>query len=201
MTPRKYPVLDDENLFVQYLELAKEFNCKMLKMGGEPKKTKRCAQIAQKYGIKIGRNNHIGTEDKPGDMETIDRTINYLKKVNHPNFGVLYDCSHLFVSGSEYGPKAIDKIKDKIFYVLVQYPVETNEKESKMKFHGRYFSDGIFGEPNGPDFDKVFKGLAMIGYDGYIGVIQSIPQDYNPKKAAEIYYRRITNRLEKAYSP
>ncbi len=198
MTPRGYPVLDDEDLFIQYLELAKEFNCQIIKMGdkgGEPEKTRKCAEIAQKYGIRIGLNNHIGTEDKPGPTETIERTADYLGKVNHPNFGILYDASHLFISGSEYGPEAINKIKDKIFYVLVQYPVETDEREGKLKFHNRYFRDGIFGEANGPDFGQVFKGLKQINYKGYIGVIAPMLKDKDSKKIAKFYYQKIKEML------
>lgn len=191
MTPRGYPVLEDENLFIQYLELAKKFGCQILKMGGDLKKTRRCAEIAQKYSIRIGMNNHVGTEDKPGPIETIERTVNYLSKINHPNFGILYDSSHLFVSGSNYGPEAIYKIKDKIFYVLVQYPVETDKENAKFKFHNRYFREGIIDEPNGPEFKKVFKGLKEIGYRGYIGVIAPMPKDKDLKEVAKIYYEKI----------
>jgi len=195
MTPRGYPVLEDENLFIQYLELAKKFGSQILKMGGNPEKTRKCAEIAQKYAIKIGLNNHIGTEDNPGLTETIDRTINYLSRVNHPNFGILYDPSHLFVSGSDYGPEAIYKIKDKIFYILVQYPVEVDKENAKFKFHNRYFKEGIIGEPNGPDFRKVFKGLKEIDYRGYIGVIAPMPEDKDPKEVAKIYYEKIKKML------
>jgi len=202
MAPRGYPVLDDEDVFVQYLELAKEFNCQIIKMGdkrGEANKIRRCAEIAEKYKIKIGLNNHIGTEEVSGIIETIDRTVNYLKEVNHPNFGILYDASHFFISGSEYGPEAINKIKDKIFYVLVQYPVETNIKEATLKFHNRYFKEGIVGESGGPDFNKVFKGLTKINYKGYIGVISPILKGKDSKEVAKLYYHRIKNILKNDY--
>ena len=198
MTPRGYPVLEDENFFKRYLELAKEFNCQIIKLGdegGEPEKTRRCAEIAQKYGIRIGLNNHIGREDKPGPTETIERTIDYLGKVKHPNFGILYDASHLFISGSEYGPEAINKIRNKIFYVLAQYPVKTNKENAKLKFHNRYFRDGIIGESNGPDFNQVFKGLKKIDYQGYIGVIASMPENKDSREIAKIYYRELKNIL------
>lgn len=145
MEVRGYPLLENENLFINCLELAREFNCKIIKIGGESDKTRRYAEISQKYGIKIGLNNHIGTENNPNYTETIERTVSYLNSINHPNFGILYDACHLFISGSEYGEEAINKIKDKIFYVLVQYIVEVSEENSEIKFHNRYFRNGIIG--------------------------------------------------------
>ena len=195
MTPRGYPVLDDEGVFIRYLELSKKFNCQIIKIGGNPEKIRRCAEIAQVYDIRIGSNNHIGTDDKPGPAETIERTVDYLKRVNHPNFGILYDAAHLFMSGSEYGPEAVKKIKDKIFYVLVQYPVETDKEDAELKFHNRYFRSGIIGEHNGPDFRRVFEGLKKINYQGYIGVISPRIKGKDSEEIAKVYYQKIKEML------
>ncbi|MFH0796439.1 MAG: sugar phosphate isomerase/epimerase family protein [Candidatus Omnitrophota bacterium] len=199
METRGYPVLEDENIFIRFLELAKKFDCQIIKMGGDPVKTTRCAEIAAGYGIRLGLNNHIGTEEKPGWTETIERTVAYLGQVNHPNFGILYDACHLFMSGSEYGAESINKISDQIFYVLIQYLVETNKKNAEIIFHNRYFKNGIFGEPNGPDFNQVFKGLKQNNYQGYIGVISPMLKNISPEQVATIYYRKIKEKIEKIW--
>ena len=194
MTPRGYPVLDDEDLFIRYLELAGEFECRLVKMGddgGAPEKTRRCAEIARRHGIRIGLNNHIGTEEKPNCTETIDRTVQHLKRVDHPNFGILFDVCHLFISGSDYGPEAIEKIKDRIFYVLFQYVVETGVEDAELVFHGRGFETAVIGEPNGPDFNKVFEGLKQSDYNGYLGVIAPMRESEAPQETARVYYERI----------
>ena len=199
METRGYPVLDDEDIFIQFLELAKKFDCQIIKIvegqGIRSEKIRRCAETACKYGIKIGLNNHIGTEDNPYPTETIERTVDFLKEVDHSNFGILYDSCHLFISGSDY-IGGINKIKDKIFYVLVQYIVETKREDAEIRFRGRYFRSGIIGEPDGPDFNKIFKVLKQIGYAGYIGVITPMLKNYSSKLLAEVYYQKVKKALE-----
>jgi sugar phosphate isomerase/epimerase len=198
MTPRGYPVLEDEALFIRYLELAAALDCRLIKMGdggGAPERTRRCAEIAGSCGIRIGLNNHIGTEKAPNCTETIEGTVAYLEKMNHANFGILYDACHLFISGSDYGPKAIEKLKDKIFYVLFQYVVETGIEDSDLSYHGRHFRSGMIGEANGPDFTAVLAGLKQIDYGGFLGVIAPMHETEPPAQTARTYYRKLSELL------
>jgi len=193
---RGYPVLDDEDLFRRFLDLAAQFDCALMRTGGDPFKTARCAETAATRHIRIGLNNHIGTEEKPGWTETIERTVTYLRLVNHPNFCILYDACHLFMSGSDYGPDAIRKIAGSIFSVLVQSLVETDSENGTIRFHGRYFRNGDVGEKGGPDLKRVIDGLRLINYDGYVGVIAPMPENGKPLDTAERYHRYIRNLLE-----
>ena len=198
MTPRGYPVSEDEALFERYLEFASQLGCRSLKMGGEADDMRRCADLAQRYSIKIGSQNHIGKEDAPGRTETIDRTVDYLEEINHPNFGLFYDPAHLFVSGSEYGPEAIRRISDKIVFVQIQTPVETDGSGKGFRFHGRCFTDGVLGDPDGPEFARVFRGLREVGYDGYICVFSPRLKERDSRELAELCHHNISELWESA---
>ena len=198
MTPRGYPVLEDADLWIRYLELAAALDCRLIKMGdagGGLDRTRRCAELAQGYGIRIGLNNHIGTEENPNCTETIDGTAEYLERLNHSNFGILYDACHLFISGSDYGPRAIDRIRDKIFYVLFQYVVETAIEDSDLTYHGHHFRSGMIGETNGPNFKEVVTGLKQINYSGFLGVIAPMRETEPPAQTARTYYRKLSEIL------
>ncbi len=195
---RGYPVLDDETVLRQALDMTAALGGRLIKMGGEPGRTARCAEIAAGYGIALALNNHIGTEEKPGWTETLERTADYLRRVNHPNFGILYDPAHLFISGSDYGPTALARLKGQIRNVLFQSVVETDEPAAEIDFHGRFFRTAPAGTPGGPDWTAVLRGLKTIGYDGWITVVAARPNAGDPATAAQEHYRYLVSLTGKA---
>lgn len=194
MNPTGYPVLEDTDLFLRYLDLAASLDCRSLRMSGNPEASRRCADMAQRYGIRIGPQNHVGSDDLPGPTETIDNTVAYLKRINHPNVGLFYDPAHLFVGESEYGAAAVERVMDSIIFVQLQALVEIPRRggEGTFCFHQRYFIDGgEFPHPNGPDFQRVLSALRSLDYDGCLCVFPRRPLNVSPQEQAETYYREV----------
>ena len=180
MNPDGYPVTQDLDLFRRYLDLAAGVDCKSLRVLGEPRATRQCAELARERGMRIGPQNHIGKEECPGVTETLEGTLDIIRRVDHPSFGVFFDAGHLFVSGSNYGPEAIRQLADHIIFVHLQPLVETQlpPGEGRFEFHGRRFLDGgEFGDPAGPDFEAVFRGLQQVGFEGALCVFARCYQD------------------------
>lgn len=191
MEARRYPILEDRDVLKRFLELAKVFNCPLIKIGGDPEKIRECADVAMDYGIKTGTNNHVNTP-----AETMEKTLDLLHKVNRQNFGILYDPCHLFLSGSEYGEEPVRKLNGKIFCVLVQYIVETTREKGTLEFKSRYYSQEAPDKPGGPDFRKVFAGLKQIGYTGNISIITPALKDFQPEFTARLFYEKTREKIE-----
>jgi sugar phosphate isomerase/epimerase len=115
---------------------------------------KECAAHAEKYGVKIGIQNH-------GDMlQTADQCIKVMKAVNSKWAGLIVDTGNF---------KTEDPYTD--IEAVVPYAVNWQVKESAF---------GI-GNPVRTDFDRLMKILKKKDYKGYLPVetilVRGIPYD------------------------
>ena len=99
LTARNMPQSGRERdeFFASYLTLCADMECGLMKIGSDAEWAHRSAVRAQGVGVALATNNHIG-----GQCETIAGTRAYLDEVNHPNWGLLYDCMHLRSTGQDY---------------------------------------------------------------------------------------------------
>lgn len=111
--------LDNDNgyeIFEKYLKLAEKINCKEIKISGKnPSLIKKAASDAEKKGIKVGTNNHLGTP-----LATIDGTIKWFQKIDHPNYYLHFDPSHLWLNGENQIEKFIETMIERISYTIIQ---------------------------------------------------------------------------------
>jgi sugar phosphate isomerase/epimerase len=109
------------------------------------------AEDAKLRGVTIALEFHVGQAiDRP------ERILWLVERVNHPNFRLNLDTSHLDVMGYSIA----DSIRP-----LAKYSVHTHVKDQR----GRY-PDHEFLTPGDGSYDYVtyFRELAAAGYDGFV---------------------------------
>ncbi|MBI4242819.1 MAG: sugar phosphate isomerase/epimerase [Planctomycetes bacterium] len=129
VTFRGYRYATDEgrDKFNTYLKLMKKIGCPLIKVGAEiPELNREMAQRAKDGGVVTATNNHSFCI-----TETVKGTLDFIKKVNHENYGVLYDPSHLYIMDNEMGneyKRQIEALFPYIKAVICQnvYRVKTN---------------------------------------------------------------------------
>jgi sugar phosphate isomerase/epimerase len=143
------------------------------------------AEDARERGVTIGLEFHVGQAiDRPS------RILWLVDRVNHPNFKLNLDTSHLDVMGYTIA----ESVRP-----LAKHAVHTHLKDQR----GRY-PNHEFLTPGDGDYDYVtyLKELAASGYDGFVTVeislmVQRKP-GYDPVGAARQTYRVLTTAAAEA---
>jgi sugar phosphate isomerase/epimerase len=133
------------------------------------------ADEAAQRGIRIAHQCHAASL-----FETVDQIIESLNRIDHPNFGLIFEAGNLEECRQPYGPATIEKLAPWIFNVYLQNQRLNPDGAITLDTwcHGPVSFDVIpFPEPGGIDFRSVFQGLREIGYDGTVTVHQSAPQE------------------------
>ncbi len=126
MRGRKLDADADFSYFEKYLELAVHINCARIKVSGNNVKLlRKAAAQAEKLNIKVATNNHVNTP-----LESVSGTAEFLKSVDHPNFHLLFDPSHLWLNREAVTEDFIREILSKISFVIFQDYLETDDTES-----------------------------------------------------------------------
>ncbi len=170
MTPRGLPIeMQERNeLFLRYLELAGQMDCKLLKISGEPQWLRHAADLAQKRGIMLATNTHLNSP-----TETVAGTRTLLKEIEHPNYGLLYDPMHLAIAGEDY-LGAIEIFYPRICNVLVQSVRLAEQGENPVISHNeKDYIKTFIDETPIQDWPAIFRKLKQTGYDGWITVIEN----------------------------
>jgi sugar phosphate isomerase/epimerase len=166
ITARKAKLDNEGNysIFRKYLELAKNIGCRQIKVSGTGSPLlKRAADDSGKHEIKIGMNNHIGTP-----LETIDGTIEFFTKMNHPNFHLLFDPSHLWLKGENRIGELIDKMIEKITYMIIQDYRESDSGD----LHGiRRVVPISIGETGDVGYPQIIEKLVSRKFKGPFGLV------------------------------
>jgi sugar phosphate isomerase/epimerase len=169
ITMRKSKLNEEKDyaLFIEYLSLAKALKCRQIKVGGNNYKLLRqAAEEAERYGIMIGSNNHIGTI-----TETKAGTVEYLNKINHPNFKLLLDPSHLWINNDPADKAFMETVKDKISYLVVQDYAE-GIGAGFERIGKRSVRPGNENEAGAVGYKKIMETLKEIGCDVPCGLVQ-----------------------------
>jgi len=135
-------------------------------------------------------------------FETLDGMVETLKKINHSNFGLIFEAANLEGCRQEYGLAAVQRVAPWIRNVYLQNQQLNSEGAVTLNTWCAgpvSFDITQIHEPGGIDFESVFDGLKKIGYDGTITVHQSGPEDgkTSPVAAATqtaAYLREVWNR-------
>lgn len=116
-------------------------------------------------------------------FETVDQIEEVLKKINRPNFGLIYEPANLELCGQDYGPETIARLSPWIRNVYLQNqvldPQGSIELNTWIRGPVRFRLISVH-EPGGIRFEKVFQGLKQVGYDGTVTIHQSPPEGQSP---------------------
>lgn len=160
LTARNLPKAGEERdvFFKRYVELCNDMECGLMKIGSDPEWCRWAAKTAEAAGVTLASNNHVG-----GQLETVDGTRQFLNSVDHPNFGLLFDCMHLRSTGQDY----IGCIPEFAAYtknILIQ---------SRRRDRSEQWTPALPDEKGVQDWRAVFSAFRKQGYDGLVTVIEN----------------------------
>ena len=125
-------------------------------------------------------------------FETVDGSIDVLKRVGRNNFGIIYEPANLDLCGQDYGPRnAQTGFSPYLFNVYLQNHVRRPDGKTHLEtwIRGDVPHDPIrLQDEGGIDFSLMFQGLAEIGYNGYVTVHQAFTEIMEPggRRTAEL---------------
>ena len=120
-------------------------------------------------------------------FETVDGSLDVLRKIGRSNFGLIYEPANLALCGEDYGPDTLRRFQPYLFNVYLQNhaPHPDGDRPMTTWANGTVMSilrpldagDGI-------DFGSVFEGLHAISYTGCVTVHQAFGGRLSPDEAA-----------------
>ena len=158
-----------------YLDLAESFGANLIRVCMKKEEdiewAIKASREAARRNIRLAHQSHCASL-----FETVDGSLRVLQSVGQPNFGLIYEPANWLISGEDYGPSAIRRLRPYIFNVYVQNhrlnpqgeaAVQTWKKGAVRLDHiGLWEKGGVQGE-------AVFAALREIGYQGYVTVHQA----------------------------
>ena len=142
----------------------------------------RSADKAAKRGLRLAHQSHWGSL-----FETIDGSLETLRGIDRPNFGIIYEPANLEACGEPYGLRAVEAFKPYLFNVYVQNQLPNPDGETMVPTwaRGPFRFDHIpLDDPRGIDWREVIDALTAVGYDGCVTVHQALAEIMEPPEAA-----------------
>ena len=158
-----------------YLDLAAAFGSDLIrvcmKKAEDIEWAAKAADEAKERGIRLAHQAHNASL-----FETVEGSVDVLKKVGRENFGIIYEPANWFVAGEDYGKNGILAVRDHISNVYVQNH-RLNPRGAAMLNtwgKGKVGVDHIgLWDEGGVNFEEVFETLHGIDYRGYVTVHQA----------------------------
>ena len=171
-----------------YLDLAEAFECDLLRICMKSEEDISWAQQASdeaaERGIRLAHQCHVASL-----FETIEGSLDVLRRVNRPNFGIIYEPANLKMCGETYGIEALNAFKPYLFNVYLQNYLDNPEGKEHIEtwVRGIFYFDHIpLHDPRGVDWREVFDALDAVGYVGYVTVHQALAEIMAPAEAARV---------------
>jgi sugar phosphate isomerase/epimerase len=102
-----------------YLDLADSLGSDLIRIAMKKEDdiawAQRASDEARERKIRLAHQAHQSTL-----FETVAGAIDMLKRVNRPNFGIIYEAGNWMACGQDYGAKTIEKIRPWLMNVYVQ---------------------------------------------------------------------------------
>ncbi len=158
-----------------YLDLAEAFGTDLIRVCMKKPEdigwVQKAADEAKERDIRLAHQAHNASL-----FETVEGSVDVLRKVGRENFGIIYEPANWFVAGEDYGKNGILAVKDHIFNVYVQNHRLNPEGQSMLNTwgKGKVGVDHIgLWDKGGCNFEEVFETLHGINYRGYVTVHQA----------------------------
>src|SRR5262249_38451736 len=158
-----------------YLDLAHALGASLIRVCMKKQEdipwAQRASDEAAERTIRLAHQSHCASL-----FETVEGSIEVLKAVKRPNFGLIYEPANWMISGQNYGKETIVRLKPWIFNVYIQnHRLNAQGKAAVVTWtKGRVPLDHIgVWEKGGVKVEDMFAGLDAIGYSGFVTVHQA----------------------------
>jgi sugar phosphate isomerase/epimerase len=154
----------------------------------------RAADQAAERGIRLAHQCHTRSL-----FEKVDDSLQVLRRIGRPNFGLIYEPANLELCGQEYGPSTIERFAPYLFNVYLQNQRLHPQGSAKLSTwcRGEVRLDLIpLWEPGGIEFAPLVETLEKIGYRGYVTSHQAALIEPRAMIARTAQYLRSLARFE-----
>jgi sugar phosphate isomerase/epimerase len=174
-----------------YLDLAQTFGSSLIRICMKKEEdipwAQRASDEARERKIRLAHQSHCSSL-----FETISGSLDVLRRVNRPNFGIIYEPANWLISAQDYDKlSTFKRLQPWLMNVYVQNHLLRPEGKGFVDTwtRGRVPLDHIgLWEKGGVNFERVFEGLHAIGYSGYVTVHQAFAEIMTPADAARKSY-------------
>ncbi|MFT5447305.1 MAG: sugar phosphate isomerase/epimerase [Gammaproteobacteria bacterium] len=133
---------------------------------------RRAADEAAERGITLAHQMHWGTL-----CETVEQTIEVVRKMNHRHFGVTFEPANLLACGEPYGPEAIRRLAP--WLVNFYFQNVCLDAQGTHTFTTRVRGPVVLryvplNDISGIDVRPLIGALREVGYDGWVSVHQPL---------------------------
>ena len=178
-----------------YLDLTELLGADLIRIGMKKHEdiawAQRASDEAAERNIRLAHQSHTRSL-----FETVEESVLVLKKVDRPNFGIIYEPANLDLCGQDYGPETIRRFAPWLFNVYLQNH-RLNPKGSMTLdtwVRGPAPHDPVpLQAEGGIDFPIIMDTLKEMGYDGYVTVHQAFAEIMEPEDAARQSYNYLTS--------
>jgi sugar phosphate isomerase/epimerase len=169
-----------------YLDLAETLGAPLIRVAMKTEEdiawAQRAANEAAARGIMLAHQCHTQSL-----FETVEGIETTLRRIDRPNFGLIYEPANLELCGQDYGPATIERLAPWMCNVYLQNQELKPDGNLTIKTwcRGPVPFDLIpIHAGRGIDFAGIFRGLAANGYRGPVTAHQSGLPDEPTEKIA-----------------
>lgn len=168
------------------LDLCERLECDLIRVCLKTEPDIDAARLASdkahERGIRLAHQCHTQSL-----FETIEGCLDVCRRVDRPNFGLIYEPANLALCGEPYGPEAIKRLADVVFNVYLQNHTPDPQGTLMMDTwsQGRIPTTlHRFTDPGGIDMAAVILGLKDIDYTGSVTLHHTQLDVVSPLEAA-----------------
>jgi sugar phosphate isomerase/epimerase len=176
-----------------YLDLADAFQAGLIRVCMKKDEdiswARKASDEARERNIRLAHQSHDASL-----FETVAGSLDVLKRVNRPNFGLIYEPANWMVVGEDYGKAGIEAVRDYIFNVYVQNHRLNEAGQATLKTwkKGLVKVDHIgLWEEGGCRFEEIFETLHAVGFGGYVTVHQAFEGVMSVEEAVRRSYEYL----------
>ncbi len=143
------------------------------------------ADEARERGIRLAHQSHTRSV-----FETVEGSLDVLKRIDRPNFGLIYEPANLAICGQDYGIETLRRFEPYLFNVYIQNHVPDSAGTMPMNTWTRgevMTTLRPLDAEGGIDFKHIIESLKTMGYTGYVTSHQALVPGAPPSEAIARY--------------
>lgn len=172
-----------------HLDLAENLGSDLIRIGMKAATdiewARKASDEAAERGIRLAHQCHTCTL-----FETVEMSVDVLRKVDRPNFGVIYEPANLLVCGQEYGRATLEALRPWLMNVYLQNMRVHDEGRQVIEtwINGPVKFDLVpFGHPEGIDYGPILEVLSGHDYAGYVTVHHNVADGMDVEDGARSF--------------